>query len=141
MEETTFSLQEYLTFLRSIEEATAAFRTHQKGAFDAERERWRAAGQMTIVEPEQMPKEDEAAAVPEGCEGVVSPMTASVFRIEVEPGQQVEEGQKVVVLDAMKTEIGIESPATGIVEVIYAATGSLAQSGQLLMAIRPSQAS
>jgi urea carboxylase len=139
VEETTFSLREYLDFLKSIESETAAFRAHQKEAFDAERERWRAAGQMTIVEPEEMPPDEAGSAVPEGCEGVSSPMTASVFQIVVEPGQTVAAGQKLVILDAMKTEIGIESHVAGVVEQIHCTAGSLAQSGQLLVSVRPSE--
>lgn len=139
VEETTFSLKQYLAFLQSIAAETQAFRTHQREAFDAERERWRAAGQMSIVEPEEMPPDDAATAVPEGCEGVSSPMTASVFQIVVEPGQKIAQGQKVVVLDAMKTEIAIESHVAGVVEQIHCVAGSLAQSGQLLISVRPQE--
>ena len=137
IEETTFNLLEYEAFLASIQEEAATFKRHQKAAFDAERERWRAAGQMTVAEPEELPAEDTTASVPPGCEGISSPMTASVFQIAVQPGDRVEVGQKVVVLDAMKTEISIASSVAGTVEEIYCTPGSLAQSGQLLLAVRP----
>ena len=137
IEETTFNLLEYEAFLGSIQEEAAAFKRHQKAAFDAERERWRAAGQMTVAEPEDLPVEDTATAVPAGCEGISSPMTASVFQIAVALGDKIEVGQKVVVLDAMKTEISIASSVAGTVEEIYCTPGSLAQSGQLLVAVRP----
>ena len=137
VEETRFSLREYQAFLASIADETQTFRRTQKIAFEAERERWLAAGQMTIVEPEETALEEQATALPPGCEGVSSPMTASVFQLLVEPGQRVEVDQKVVVLDAMKTEIAVHSSVAGTVEAIYTAVGSLAQSGQLLLAIRP----
>ncbi len=137
VEETTFRLADYLEFLRGIEGETAAFRRRQKDSFDAERERWRAAGQMTIVEPEQAPETDGAATVAEGCEGVSSPMTASLFQIVAEVGDEVEEGQKLVVLDAMKTEIAIVAPMAGVVEAMHCAVGQMVNSGQLLVSLRP----
>lgn len=137
IEQTTFNLRDYQAFLTSIADETAAFKQHQKAAFDAERERWRASGQMPVVEPEKMPAEDTGAAVPPGCQGISSPMTASVFQIAAQPGDRVEIGQKVIVLDAMKTEISIPSSVAGTVEIIFCTPGSLVQSGQLLFAVRP----
>jgi urea carboxylase len=139
IEETSFSLKEYLAFLDSIKDEAAAFKKHQTESFNAERDRWVAAGQMTIVEPEETAPEEVATAVPEGCEGISSPMTASCFQIAVEPGQTVEDGQKLVVLDAMKTEIVIASSVAGTVEQIHCTVGSLVQSGQLLVSIRPAE--
>jgi urea carboxylase len=136
-EETTFNLADYLTFLDSIKDEAATFKHTQKTAFDAERERWIAAGQMTIVEPEESPIEQAPAEIPDGCEGISSPMTASLFQIAIEVGQHVEDGQKLVVLDAMKTEIIVASSIAGIVEQIHCILGSLVTSGQLLVSIRP----
>ncbi len=137
IEETTFNLREYQAFLGSIQEEAAAFQQRSKTAFDAERERWLTAGQMTIPEPEEAPQETATVTVPAGCEGISSPMTASVFQIVVSPGQHVHVGDKLVVLDAMKTEIAIQSSVAGTVERVYCTVGSLAQSGQLLVAVRP----
>ena len=137
IEETTFNLREYQAFLETIRDEAAAFKQQAKRAFDEERERWLAAGQMTIAEPDEAPQEAHGVAAPPGCEGVSSPMTASVFRIVVAPGQKIAIGDKLVVLDAMKTEIAVESSVAGTVEEIYCSVGALAQSGQLLVAVRP----
>lgn len=137
IEETAFNLREYKAFLVSIQEEAAAFKRSSKDAFDAERDRWRASGQMVILEPEEMPAEETALSVPPGCDAVSSPMTASVFQIVVSVGQQVKVGDKLVVLDAMKTEIAVQSTVAGTVEQVFCTVGSLAQSGQLLVAIRP----
>jgi len=138
VEETTFNLAEYQSFLASIAPEAAAFKKHQKESFNAERERWKAAGQMTIVEPPETPADQPDAVVPDGCEGVSSSVTASVFQIPATVGDQVEEGQKLVVLDAMKMEIAITSHVAGIVEEIHCTLGSLVMSGQLLVSVRPS---
>jgi urea carboxylase len=137
VEETTFSLADYQAFLVSIADEAAAFKQHQKASFDAERERWKAAGLMTIVEPEEAPDDAPVAAIPEGCEGVSSSVTASVFQIPVSQGDAVVEGQKLVILDAMKMEIAITAHTAGVVEEVYAKLGALVMSGQVLVAIRP----
>jgi urea carboxylase len=139
VEETTFNLKEYQAFLDSIAVEAAAFKKHQKASFNAERERWVAAGLMTVAEPEAAPEETTAAVVAEGCEGVSSPVTASIFQIVVKPGDAVTDGQKLIVLDAMKTEIVVASHIDGIVEEIYCAQGALVQGGQLLLSIRPTE--
>jgi urea carboxylase len=139
VEETTFNLKEYQAFLDSIAVEAAAFKKHQKASFNAERERWVAAGLMTVAEPEAPAEETAAAVVAEGCEGVSSPVTASVFQIVVKPGDKVTDGQKLIVLDAMKTEIVVASHVDGIVEEIYCAQGALVQGGQLLLSVRPTE--
>jgi urea carboxylase len=138
VEETFFNLAEYQKFLASISVEAAAFKQHQKASFDAERERWRAAGLLTVVEPPDMPDEAEAATVPDGCEGVSSPLTASIFQISVKKGQAVGADEKLIVLDAMKTEIIIPSHTDGVVEEIHCELGSVVNAGQLLVSIRPS---
>jgi urea carboxylase len=137
VEETTFNLADYQTFLDSIAVEAAAFKKHQKESFDAERERWRAAGLLTVVEPPDTSSETTAATVAEGCEGVSSPLTASIFQIAVKLGQAVAEGEKLIVLDAMKTEIGISSHIAGTVEQIHCELGAVVNAGQLLLSIRP----
>jgi urea carboxylase len=137
VEETTFNLKQYQSFLDSIGVEAAAFKKHQKESFNAERERWVQAGLMTVTEPEAAPETEETAAVVEGCEGVSSPVTASVFQIAIEKGQSVTEGQKLIVLDAMKTEIIVSSHTAGIIEEIHCTQAGLVQGGQLLISVRP----
>jgi urea carboxylase len=137
VEETTFNLKDYQAFLDSISVEAAAFKKHQRASFNAERERWVQAGLMTVAEPEAAPEEDSGAQVAEGCEGVSSPVTASIFQIAVEKGQRVTDGQKLIVLDAMKTEIVVASHADGVVEELHCGQGALVQGGQLLVSVRP----
>jgi urea carboxylase len=137
VEETTFNLAEYQRFLDSIQESAVAFKCQQQNAFHAERERWREAGLLTVAEREEPPVV-ESAAIADGCEGVSSPVTASIFQIAVEKGQAVRDGQKLIVLDAMKTEIMVASHLDGVVEEVHCAPNALVQGGQLLVSVRPS---
>jgi urea carboxylase len=136
IEETDFNLKRYQGFLNSIAEETAAFRKIQKQAFNEERERWKLLKPVVTEEPDEEPESDTVAAVPEGCEAVYAPTTASVFQISVEAGQPVSAGDKVVVLDAMKTELLVTAPAGGTIEQVFCKPGGLVNAGQMLMMIR-----
>jgi urea carboxylase len=136
-EDGSFNLLQYQEFLSSIAEDAGAFRTKQRSAFQQERERWRLNGLLEVDAPsEDVQTGNDEALVEEGCEAVNSPMTASVFQIAVEPGQHVHVGTKLLVLDAMKTEIVIAAPAAGVVEEIRCSPGKLVQAGQSLVVLR-----
>jgi urea carboxylase len=137
VEESSFNLADYQRFLSSIAVEAADFKKHQKESFDAERERWRAAGLLTVADAPEATAPTIAATIPEGCEGVSSPLTASVFQIVVQPGQTVAEGEKLIVLDAMKTEISVPSHVAGVVEAVHCELKAVVDAGQLLLTIRP----
>ena len=137
IEETTFNLAEYQDFLNSISVEAAAFKSHQKQSFDAERERWQLAGLLTVVDPPEPQPESAPAVIAEDCEGVSSPLTASVFQIVVQKGQRIAPGDTLIILDAMKTEIAITSHIGGTVEETYCELGIVVNAGQMLFAIRP----
>jgi len=63
-------------------------------------------------------------------------MTASVFQVAVDPGQRVGAGAKLIVLDAMKTEIVLSSPVAGVVEEVRCSPGKLVYAGQALVVLR-----
>jgi len=141
IEESSFNLRKYESFLASIEQESHVFRSTQREAFREERERWRLNGLLDVSTPSDAPDLEEAAgSVAEGCESVNSPMTASVFQVAVEPGQRVGVGAKLIVLDAMKTEIVLSSPMAGVVEEVRCAPGKLVHAGQALVVLRADQA-
>ena len=127
-----FQLREYHAFLQSIKPEAEAFKKHQQAAFEAERERWAAAGQAEYIEPPEAGPAPEAD-VPDGCSAVRSPISASVWNVAVEAGQRVEAGQKLMVLEAMKTEIAVTAPKAGIVRSLACAAGALVWAGQTLL--------
>ncbi len=138
IEQSTFEMARYRNFVQSIEPEATQFKRTQQAAFDAERERWAAAGLASYSSESA----DSAIpiledAIPEGCKAVQSPISASVWNVAVEPGQAVEQGQKLIVLEAMKMEIVVAAPFAGRVEKIACASGSLVSAGQNLVALRP----
>jgi urea carboxylase len=137
IEEQDFRLADYHAFLRGIEPEAAAFKRHQQAAFEQERERWARAGADRFVQPQERDEAPAAAeSVPEGCRPVRAPVTASVWNIAVEPGQRVEAGQKLIVLEAMKMEIAVSAPWAGTIETLNCAQGALVSAGQHLITLR-----
>jgi len=134
IEEREFRLREYHEFLRSIEGDAASFKRTQQEAFLAERERWAAAHyeEAPAAEIEDIGE----PAIPEGCRAVRSPVTASVWNIAVEAGQQVQAGDRLVVLEAMKMEIAVSAPFAGTIERLNCAPGALVSAGQHLLTVR-----
>ena len=70
-----------------------------------------------------------------GDAGVMSPMPASVVAIHTAVGQTVNEGDTVIVLEAMKMELPIRAARTGRVTALHCATGDLVQPGVNLLEI------
>jgi len=60
---------------------------------------------------------------------VMSPMPATVVSITAAPGQAVTEGETLIVLEAMKMELPIKAPRTGVVKAVHCAKGDLVQPG------------
>lgn len=66
----------------------------------------------------------------------VTPLTPSVVvSVLVKDGDVVEEGQKVVILSAMKMEVTLTAPHAGLVTGINAAEGDNVSPGQILVDI------
>ena len=132
-----FSLRDYHAVPARRSSRGDGVQAAQQAAFDAERERWAAAGPAGVRRAAGRRAARRARGdVPEGCEAVRSPMTASVWQVAVEPGQRVEAGQKLVVLEAMKMEVAIVAPAEGVVEQRALRQGRDGHAGQNLATLR-----
>ena len=66
---------------------------------------------------------------------VRAPMPGLVVRVEVEVGAQVETGQGLVVLEAMKMENEIKAVQRGKVESIHITAGKIVEKGEKLLTI------
>ncbi|XXF10449.1 acetyl/propionyl/methylcrotonyl-CoA carboxylase subunit alpha [Pseudomonas sp. D2-3] len=65
--------------------------------------------------------------------GLTAPMNGSIVRVLVAPGQQVEAGAALVVLEAMKMEHSIRAPQAGTIKAIYCAESELIGEGAVLV--------
>lgn len=66
---------------------------------------------------------------------VHAPMPGLVLRVLVAPGDAVEAGQGVVVLEAMKMENELTAPAAGTVAAVHAAPGDAVGKNDLLVEV------
>ncbi|NNF58261.1 MAG: biotin/lipoyl-binding protein [Rhodothermaceae bacterium] len=64
---------------------------------------------------------------------VRAPMPGLVLRVLVEPGEAVEEGQGLVVLEAMKMENELRAPAAGTIATVHAEPGAAVGKNDLLI--------
>ncbi len=64
---------------------------------------------------------------------VVAPLAGSVARILVNEGDEIDSGQVLLVLEAMKMETEITAPAAGKVAAILVSPGDAVQGGQALI--------
>lgn len=139
IEGTSFSLKDYNQFLDDESDSITSFQATQQNAFREERQRWEDAGifkkLVETAEEVTAPAENE---LPEGCEPIEAAVAGSVWKVLVKPGDVVEAGDSVLILEAMKMEIAIPAPESGTVASLFAKEGAPVQPGQLLMALKPS---
>ncbi|MBN2442000.1 MAG: ATP-grasp domain-containing protein [Spirochaetales bacterium] len=64
---------------------------------------------------------------------IKAPSPALVVSIQVQPGQMVESGQLLVILEAMKMEMIVQAPESGTVKEIFVRTGEQIAAGQALI--------
>ena len=64
-----------------------------------------------------------------------APMTGVIKEIKIGPGQTVEEGQVVLIMEAMKMDIDVPSPVAGTVAEVSVKPGDSVNAKQQLMVI------
>ncbi|MEO7803509.1 MAG: biotin/lipoyl-binding carrier protein [Actinomycetota bacterium] len=66
---------------------------------------------------------------------VLCEMVATVWKVLVQPGDVVEEGQTLVILESMKMEIPVDAPEAGEVMSVGVAEGAAVQEGDVIAVI------
>ena len=143
IEESTFSLKQYTKFLDSIAPEVTAFKTKQQAAFEAERDRWAASGEFEARAKAESALEMAApiaeVVLPPCAEAVVAHLSANVWQVLVQPGDSIAEGDRVVILEAMKMEIALTADVSGTIVEVFCQQGQTVTAGQILAAIQPSE--
>ncbi|MEU0492400.1 urea carboxylase [Nocardiopsis sp. NPDC006139] len=134
IEDGEFVLADHERFLADNAGSIAAFRARQAAAFEAERLAWEAAGEFDD-RPEPEPVAPLALETPPGAAVVEAPLAASVWKVDVRPGDTVEEGQPVVRLEAMKLEVVVRAPRAGTISDILVTPGQHLDPGSALAVI------
>jgi urea carboxylase len=143
IQEETFNLRQYYEFLNANVESIAAFRAKQQAAFAAERDRWAAAGEFTrqesLEDAQSEAIDTPEITLPDDVEAVVAHVSANVWQVLVQSGNQVNEGDRLVILEAMKMEIAVLAESAGTITDVFCQPGQTVTAGQLLVAIQPSE--
>jgi acetyl-CoA carboxylase biotin carboxyl carrier protein len=66
---------------------------------------------------------------------VTAPVTGTVWKIQVAPGDNVEEGQTLVILESMKMEMPVEAPERGKVIAVAVTEGQAIEEGDVLVSL------
>jgi urea carboxylase len=137
VEEEVFSLRRYNAFLRDNAASIVQFKARQQAAFEAERERWRAAGQAEYASDATVAAAaaDTELDLPPNGRAVATQVAGSVWRIAVKEGAAVKAGEPVVIVESMKMEIVVAAPCDGRVHKLYCREGAQVAAGQDLLVI------
>jgi urea carboxylase len=137
----TFRLSEYRNFLADNAKSIDEFQATRQAAFDVERADWQARGEFdrvaALTEEVGAGAAVEAIVVPDGAELVEAPLGGSVWKMLVKPGDRVEKGAVIAVIEAMKTECDVASPEAGVVRAVYAVERQPIAAGAPMIALEP----
>jgi urea carboxylase len=129
-----FNLKQYNQYLLDHQDQINTFTTNRKQAFDAELQRWIESGQINF-ETEQHVSDDPALEEVLGDNNIAveSHVAGNIWKILVEPGDTIIEGQALLILESMKMEIEVCASEAGIIKSILKTEGNQVSSGQRLM--------
>ncbi|RMW16389.1 urea carboxylase [Pseudomonas savastanoi] len=135
IEHSTLNMADYQAFLTREAEGITAFRAQQQSAFNAERERWIANGQADFQSDEGVAPNTEELPLQTGQQGVDSHIAGNLWQVQVQPGERVEAGDVLVILESMKMEIPLLAPVAGVVQEVRVQPGSAVRAGQRVVVL------
>jgi urea carboxylase len=141
VEQSEFRLADYRAFLAENAASIAAFEEQRQAAFDEERAEWQRSGEFDRVTDLTDDAGGGATAiaavdVPEGTDLIEAPFGGSVWKLLVAPGDKVKAGDVIAVIEAMKMESPLESPASGTIAALYMQEKQALQPGAPMLALR-----
>ncbi|ENM5791761.1 sodium-extruding oxaloacetate decarboxylase subunit alpha [Vibrio mimicus] len=94
-------------------------------------------GQLTSVVPAAQKAAPQAVAATnsQSAEAVAAPLAGTIFKIEVEQGTEVAEGDVLIVLEAMKMETEIRAARCGVVHELHVKEGDSVRVGASLLSL------
>ncbi len=114
------------SFTVRVERRSGAWRVHTRGADVV----------ATVEDPRRWSGRSRGAGVGlAGRQEVTAPMSGKVVRVLVNEGQEVEAGQGLAVVEAMKMQNEIPSPKKGAVEQVRVKEGDTVEHGAVLVVI------
>jgi pyruvate carboxylase subunit B len=91
------------------------------------------SGDLSSLGMEVKPKRSKPVALGD----VASPISGKIVNIKVKPGDEVKEGDVLLVVEAMKMENEVHSPIGGVVEEVLAQVGETVNPDEVVVRIKP----
>jgi urea carboxylase len=135
IEETTFRLRDYQRFLVENAATIAAFKTRQQAAFEAERKRWEDSGQLNFSAESESAAAVDEQAIPDGCTAVPAHIPGNIWKITVAPGDTVQDGDPLVILESMKMEVTVVANRAGKIREVRCVEGKPVNAGETLVVL------
>lgn len=141
IEPSEFRLADHRAFLVQNAASIDAFEAQRQDAFDAERTEWQRNGEFDRVsqlteEPGAGAAATPAVEVPDGTDLIEAPFGGSVWKLLVSPGDDVQAGDVIAVIEAMKMECPLESPHSGTIAALYITERQALEPGAPILALR-----
>ncbi|EKB5072380.1 sodium-extruding oxaloacetate decarboxylase subunit alpha [Vibrio cholerae] len=94
-------------------------------------------GQLTSVVPagQKAAPKPTVATTTQGAEAVAAPLAGTIFKIQVEQGYEVAEGDVLIVLEAMKMETEIRAARSGVIQELHVKEGDSVRVGASLLSL------
>lgn len=93
-------------------------------------------GQLSSVSPAKSSQPQAAPAAPAGdSETVPAPLAGNIFKVNVQSGVQVEEGDVLLILEAMKMETEVRAARGGVVQDLHVKEGDAVTVGAPLLSL------
>lgn len=90
---------------------------------------------IALTDPKRLHTAGSVAAHGEGTAQIIAQMPGKVVRVLVEAGSQVEAGDGIVVVEAMKMQNEMKAPKAGTVTILNAKMGETVNAGEVLAVI------
>lgn len=130
IEPSLFDFAEHTQFLNENAHSIAEFRRRQASAFETEVALW-------AQEEEGAPLTSEETLCPapedDGALQVSADMNGNIWKVLVQPGDEVAAGQPLIIVEAMKMELAINAPQAGRVKRIGCQPGRPVSPGDALL--------
>ena len=133
IEQTMFSYADHLAAMAAKQPQIDGFKARQQAAFEAERQRWQDQGLDTFEA--EVALAAPVAELPEGCSAVASMVAGNVWKVLVEPGNSVEAGRVIAIVESMKMEFEVTAPVAGVVRQVTALPGRSVKSGDTILVL------
>ncbi|MEM7359631.1 MAG: acetyl/propionyl/methylcrotonyl-CoA carboxylase subunit alpha [Pseudomonadota bacterium] len=89
---------------------------------------------FSLAQPDYGDADDDA-----GASDFIAPMNGRVIEVLVAAGDQVTEGQALIIMEAMKMQHTVTAPAAGTVQELYCQADDLVDGGSDLLAFTPAE--